>query len=185
MRANLSRKVVRFERMERGLSGGYTDLWEFGEQVASEYHERAPSAEDIRSIESELGYRLPAGYVALARNHNGGILRRNAHASPSPTTWAEDHVAITGIFAIGRTAPASLCGSNGQRLWLEEWGYPALGVYFADTPSAGHDLIALDYTVCGPNGEPSVVHVDQEVGYAATELANSFDAFIAGLVEAR
>ena len=169
--------------MEQGFSRGHTDLWELDEAVASEYHEQAPSAEDIRSIESELGYRLPAGYVALARSRNGGILRRNAHASPSPTTWAEDHVAITGIFAIGRTATASLCGSNGQRLWLEEWGYPALGVYFADTPSAGHDLIALDYRVCGPDGEPSVVHVDQEVGYAATELAKSFDAFIAGLVE--
>ena len=95
----------------------------------------------------------------------------------------EDHVAITGIFAIGRTAPASSCGSHGQLLWPEEWDYPALGVYFADTPCAGHDLIALDYRVRGPHGEPSVVHVDQEVGYAATELAKSFDDFRAGLVE--
>ena len=44
-------------------------------------------------------------------------------------------------------------------------------------------MIALDYRVCGPAGEPSVMYVDQEVGYAATELAKSFDGFIACLVE--
>lgn len=58
------------------------------------------------------------------------------------------------MFAIGDVAPFSLCGSFGQQLWLEEWGYPDLGVYFADTPSAGHDMLALDYPSCGPSGEP-------------------------------
>lgn len=162
---------------------GYAGLWDFDEVDGLGYHEAAPSDEDVQSIELELGYRLPAAYIDLARSHNGGLLRLNSHASPSPTTWAQDHVAVTGIFAIGRTAPLSLCGSNGQRLWLEEWGYPALGVYFADTPSAGHDMIALDYRTCGPEGEPSVVHVDQEVGYAVTQLAATFADFLAGLVE--
>ena len=90
-------------------------------------------------------FRLPAAYINLARRHNGRLLKRNAHPSPTPTTWASDHIPVTGIFAIGRTARSSLCGSFGQRLWLQEWGYPALGVYFADTLSAGHDMIALEY----------------------------------------
>jgi len=67
-------------------------------------------------------------------------------------------------------------------LWLDEWGYPDIGVYFADTPSAGHDMIALDYRACGRDGEPAVVHVDQEVGYVVTPLAPTFEDFIAGLV---
>ncbi len=60
---------------------------------------------------------------------------------------------------------------------------PPIGVYFADTPSAGHEMIALDYRACGPLGEPAVVHVDQELGYALMSLAVSLDAFLAGLVD--
>jgi hypothetical protein len=163
-------------------SDTYADLWAPGEAGASEYGEEPVSDETQRSVEAELGYHLPAAYVSQARTRNGGLLRRNAHPSRTPTTWAADHVAVSGIFAIGRTARSSLCGSFGQRLWLNEWGYPDLGVYFADTPSAGHDMIALDYRTCGPEGEPSVVHVDQEVGYVVTHLAPSFEDFIAGLV---
>lgn len=153
-----------------------------GEAGSSEYREPPLSERTLQSIEAELGVRLPAAYVSMARTHNGGLLKRNVHPSPAPTTWATDHVAVTGIFAIGRTVRASLCGALGQRLWLEEWGYPAIGVYFADTPSAGHDMIALDYRASGPAGEPSVVHVDQEVGYVVTPLARTFEDFIAGLV---
>jgi len=90
---------------------------------------------------------------------------------------------VTGIFAIGRTARSSLCGPFGQSLWVDEWGYPQLGFYFADTPSAGHDLVALDYRTRGPEGEPSVVHVDQEADYAVTQLAATFQEFISGLVK--
>jgi hypothetical protein len=43
-------------------------------------------------------------------------------------------------------------------------------------------MIALDYRTCGPDGEPSVVHVDQEVGYVVTLLARTFEDLIAGLV---
>lgn len=170
--------------VDRDFSGERNDLWAVdGFDESSDYHEATPSDELIQSIEAELGYRLPASYVDLARSHNGGLLRRNSYASPSPTTWADDHVAVTGIFAIGRTAPSSLCGAHGQRLWRREWGYPDLGVYFADTPSAGHDMIALDYRSCGPNGEPRVAHVDQEVGYVLTDLASTFGEFISGLVD--
>ncbi|GAB2663219.1 SMI1/KNR4 family protein [Nocardia goodfellowii] len=81
--------------------------------------------------------------------------------------------------AIGRTATFSLSGEMGSRFWLEEWGYPDIGIYFADCPSAGHDMIALDYR----NGdEPSVVHVDQAVGYRITTLAPDFATFVHGLV---
>jgi hypothetical protein len=43
-------------------------------------------------------------------------------------------------------------------------------------------MIALDYRACGPDGEPTVVHVDQEVDYIVTLLAPTFEDFIAGLV---
>ena len=82
------------------------------------------------------------------------------------------------LAAIGRTADFSLCGAAGSAFWTAEWGYPDIGVYLADCPSAGHDMIALDYRA---PGEPPVVHVDQEWDYRITTLAPNFETFVAGL----
>jgi len=30
-----------------------------------------------------------------------------------------------------------------------DWGYPDIGVAICDTPSAGHEMIFLDYRECG------------------------------------
>ncbi|MGN9918475.1 hypothetical protein [Micromonospora palomenae] len=55
--------------------------------------------------------QLPATYVDLSRRHNGGFLARDAHSAPSRTSWAEDHVGVYALAAIGRTAPpATLAG---------------------------------------------------------------------------
>ena len=43
-------------------------------------------------------------------------------------------------------------------------------------------MIFLDYRECGPSGEPKVVHIDQEMDYEITFLADSFEEFIRGLV---
>src|SRR5699024_6214462 len=51
-----------------------------------------------------------------------------------------------------------------------------------DCPSAGHDMIFLDYRECGAQGEPKVVHIDQECDYKITHLADCFEEFIRGLV---
>jgi hypothetical protein len=134
--------------------------------------------EVLRTVEAQLGLRLPEAYVALARGHNGGYFAHSAHPAPRRTTWADDHVGVVSLAAIGRTARFSLCGELGSAFWIAEWGYPDIGVYMADCPSAGHDMIALDYR---RPGEPAVVHVDQEWDYQITVLAPDFEAFIRGL----
>jgi hypothetical protein len=148
-----------------------------------EYVEPAPSDQLVASIEAEIGYRLPDAYIALARTRNGGLLARGAHPTAEPTGWAADHVAVTGIYAIGRTSRYSLCGELGATFMREEWGYPGWGIGIADTPTAGHEQIMLDYRGCGPVGEPQVVYVDQEADYQVTIIAPDFASFVHGLVD--
>ena len=79
---------------------------------------------------------------------------------------------------VGREKEYSLCGALGSQFMIDEWEYPAIGVAICDTPSAGHDMVFLDYRECGPNGEPCVVHVDQERNYDITKLADNFEEFV-------
>lgn len=138
--------------------------------------------EMILSIEQELGYKLPQSYIALMETRNGGVPVNTNFPTTEATSWAEDHIAITSIMGIGREKTYSLGGDLGSRFMIEEWGYPDIGIVICDCPSAGHDVVMLDYRFCGPDGEPSVVHVDQEGDYEITYLAHSFEAFVRGLV---
>ena len=98
------------------------------------------------------------------------------------TGWADDHIAITSIAGIGYDKRNSLCDDLGSQFMIDEREYPAIGVVVADCPSAGHDLVMLDYRACGPEGEPAVVHIDQENDYHTTLLSPSFEAFVRVLV---
>jgi len=161
----------------------FSSFWETADYAICEYVDTSPNAEVIAEVERRLGYKLPAAYVALAAHQNGGMPLKTAHRTDSATSWAQGHVAITGIYSIGWDKANSLCGTFGSQFWIEEWGYPDIGVYFADCPSAGHDMFCLDYRSCGPAGEPSVVHVDQEFDFKVTIVAPSFEAFIRSLQE--
>ena len=158
-----------------------TNFWDDNWYALKEFVSEPPSDELIASVEEELGYKLPAAYIWLMKQHNGGIPVNTCYPCDEPTCWADDHVAITGIFGIGREKSCSLCGELGSQFMIAEWEYPAIGVAICDCPSAGHDMIFLDYRACGPQGEPAVVHVDQENDYKITHLADSFEEFIRGL----
>ena len=56
----------------------------------------------VASVERELGHRLPKSYVELMSVQNGGTPNHTCHATAEKTSWAVDHVAITGISAIDR-----------------------------------------------------------------------------------
>lgn len=136
--------------------------------------------------EERLGYRLPAAYTRLLRSRNGGEPVNACFPTASPTTWAADHVAITAIKGLGGD-----WGIDSERFGTRhavESGYPPIGVAVGECPSAGHDMIMLDYRRCGPQGEPEVVHVDTGEGDGApriTFLAVDFAAFLEGLVHER
>jgi len=154
----------------------------------SEYADKnhvSPPFDDamIAELEQELGYKLPASYINLMRTQNGGCSARTAFPTDEATSWSEDHIEITSILGIGKKKSYSIGGDMGSRFMIEEWGYPDLGIMICDCPSAGHDIVMLDYRFCGPEGEPCVVHIDQESDYEITYLAPNFEAFIRGLVD--
>jgi hypothetical protein len=162
----------------------FSNFWDDDEYALKEYVGDTVVAAAIESIERELGYKLPAAYIEMIKQHNGGMPKLTCFPTTESTSWAEDHVAITGIWGIDRKKSYSLCGDMGSKFMIDEWGYPQTGIYICDCPSAGHDLILLDYSNCGVNGEPEVVHVDQESDYKKTWLAKDFETFIRGLVHA-
>lgn len=160
----------------------FTDFWNDSDYAKKDYIEEAPTDELIAEIEKELGYKLPDSYIWLMKQHNGGLPTKTAFPTSIPTSWADDHIAITGIMGIGRKKIYSICGELGSQFMVDEWGYPTIGVALCDCPSAGHDMVFLDYRECGTQAEPKVVHIDQEGDYEITPLADNFEDFIRGLV---
>jgi hypothetical protein len=129
----------------------------------------------VRAAEQALGYKLPATYLDLLRDRNGGLpLRRCAPVG-------RGKVEITGLFGVGGWYGVDN-PDRGSRAMIREWGYPDSGVVIAPTPSGGHDAVMLDYSECGPAGEPRVVHVGSEGGRPdVTVLAPDFASFVAAL----
>jgi hypothetical protein len=158
-------------------------FWEDSSYARETYVDVPVTPSLVADIEAALGVRLPASYVRLMKSQNGGIPAKTCFPTAKATSWAEDHVAISGISGIGRGKPHSLCGEAGSEFMQSEWGYPKIGICICDCPSAGHDMVMLDYRECGPEGEPRVVHVDQECDYAITFLATDFESFVRGLVD--
>jgi hypothetical protein len=78
----------------------FAGFWDDDEYALKEYVSNPASDGQIESIQEELGYKLPGSYVQLMKLHNGGMPRKNCFRTDEPTSWAKDHVAITGIFGI-------------------------------------------------------------------------------------
>ena len=160
----------------------FTGFWNDEEYYMKEYVGAPATEEQFAEAEKTLGYKLPDSYKWLMKRHNGGAPVNSCHPTDTPTSWAEDNVAITCIFGVDPSKAYSLTGELGSKFMIEEWGYPDIGIAICDCPSAGHDMIFLDYRDCGPDGEPEVVHIDQEGDYEITYVADDFESFIRGLV---
>ena len=148
----------------------FENFWRDSKYAIKQYVSESITDEIINKTESELGYKLPESYIFLMKQHNGGIPHNKGYLCPNGKI-----IEIEGILGIGDEKPNSLCGELGSKFLMEEWGYPNRGIAICTTPSGGHDMIFLDYTECGPKGEPKVVHVDQEKNYKITFVANNFE----------
>jgi hypothetical protein len=158
----------------------FQSFWDNSEYAKEKYICEPFTEEVLYEIQHELGYKLPDSYIRFMSFQNGGIPICTIFRTSEPTSSADDYFVISGIHGIGREKEYSLCGDLGSQFMIDEWEYPEIGVYISDCPSAGHELVALDYRKNGPNGEPEVVHVydDHEI----TFLANNFEEFVYGLM---
>lgn len=159
------------------------DLWNDSQYSRENYVGEYPTDEMIAEVEAAIGgYKLPESYIELMRIQNGGDLNRDFVILGDDSRFADGMCWVSGIMGIGFDKTYALCGDLGSNFMKEEWGYPDIGVCFADTPSAGHEMYMFDYRECGKNGVPKVVHVDQEGDYCITVVANTFEEFIKSLV---
>lgn len=158
----------------------FTGFWEESAYARDYYGCGRLTPAVLAEAENTLGYKLPESYIWLMNRHNGGVPVNRAFPTETPTSWADSHMAIEGIYGIGQNVRGSIV--DGTRLMIEGWGYPDIGPAICDCPSGGHDEVFLDYRECGSRGEPKVVLVDQEDDYSITPLADTFEAFIRGLV---
>jgi hypothetical protein len=129
----------------------------------------------IADAEAALGFTLPASYLRVLWLRNGGYPVRCRFPTAAPTSWAPDHIQITTLFGVW---PGS--GLLASRRLIRARNLPAVGIVIADTPSGCGDAVMLDYSQCGPTGEPRVVYAEPDVR-AVTELAPTFEAFVRGL----
>ena len=154
----------------------WNGFWNDVDYAFESYIGKPVTDKEIKDTEADLGYTLPASYIELLKNHNGGVLNKNCFINNNG-----DCVYVTGIYGIDRDKKYSLLGEMGNEFWISKWEYPPIGIVVADTISGGHDMICLDYRECGPTGEPKVVRVDQEGDYSITLLADNFGDFIKNL----
>lgn len=137
--------------------------------------------EMVRNAEKELGYKLPKSYIELLRVKNGGSPALSCFPTKEPTGWAPDHVEVMCIYGIG--GEDGIDTESGSSYLIGEWGYPDVGVVIGMTPSAGDEAIMLDYSQCGPQGEPRVIYVDVETKDGKPHvvvLAENFEEFLQG-----
>lgn len=150
------------------------ELWYEGE--ASKEYECGPlDDEKIKETEEQLGFKLPESYKYLMKKHNGGLLQKNYLAIKNTDGFND----LDGIYGIGE-GYKSINYMNSDRADFEE-----NLLYICDSNS-GHTNIYLDYSECGPQGEPSVVGFDNEsLFYEEKEkpfyLAKNFEDFISRL----
>ena len=127
-----------------------SDFWEPGEYADEQYvgEPFTRTADCVDRVERDTrGSRFPRSLrCADAYSEWRNINETPAIACPNLLHGLRDHVAeLEGIHGIGSEKDCSLCGVTGSKFWMEEWGYPPIGIYFGDCPSAKsrYDLSGL------------------------------------------
>jgi len=153
------------------------------EQIAASFwdpeieHLRLPPLTDelVVSAERQLGVTLPFDLLHLLRIQNGGVIADTWDACPADTNfYADDHVPFEHLYGIGPAGQAETMTLLDTPYLVEEWELPSPVVLLS---GQGHYWLALDYRGCGPEGNPPVVWIHNEMNHELP-LAPDFRAFV-------
>ena len=159
----------------------FSDFWHDIKESERRYECTKPDMRLIRSVEEELGFKLPESFIELMKMHNGGMLNRCWYPIRFPAETYCDYIQITHFLGIGREAPYSLCGRFGSAFLLEgRDGLTGAGVAFANCISPSRGLLLLDYRNSKEGGEPCVTFVNSQTGEESV-VATNFEIFIRSL----
>ena len=159
----------------------FSDFWHDIKESERHYESAKPDLRAIRSVQEELGFRLPDTYVELMKMHNGGMVNRCWYPINFPAETYSDYIQITHLLGIGRDANYSLCGRFGSRFLLEGKGdLEKAGVAFANCISPSRAILILDYRTSGNDGEPCVTYINSQT-HEETVIAPNFEIFVRGL----
>ncbi len=159
----------------------FSDFWHDIKESERRYEGAKPDLRVIRSVQDELGFKLPDTYIELMKMHNGGMVNRCWYPISFPAETYADYIQITHLLGIGREANYSLCGRFGSKFLLEGKGeIETAGIAFANCISPSRAILLLDYRTSGSEGEPCVTYVNSSTG-DETVIAPNFEIFVRGL----
>lgn len=142
-------------------------IWN-NEEVLDEYELPEITNEEIEKVEKLLGVKLPASYVNLMREKNGGTLSYNIFPSKKVE---DDFLMLDYLLGIGMED-----GIGETPYMIEEWELPSDIILLSGD---GHSWVVLDYrNYSGDN--PPISFIDVEVN-KDIKIANSFEEFISKL----
>lgn len=133
--------------------------------------------ETIKKTEEQLGFKLPESYIYLMKKHNGGLLRKNYLAIKNTDGFND----LDGIYGIGEK------NYSVNRQNEDKYDHEENLISICDSNS-GHVSIYLDYSECGPQGEPRVIAIDNETSAVDPDekpwiLAENFEDFVSRLCD--
>ena len=130
--------------------------------------------EMVKKTEEQLGFKLPESYIYLMKKHNGGLLQKNYLAMKNTDGFWD----LEGIYGIG-DKNYSINHQNKDK---------EANLISICSSNSGHSNIYLDYNECGPQGEPRVISIDNELSMEDLNekpyvLAKNFEDFISRLCD--
>ncbi|MBO5349839.1 MAG: SMI1/KNR4 family protein [Clostridia bacterium] len=145
----------------------FNKLFDNESEFAKKYKQEKLTDNRIKEVEEFLGYKLPKSYIELLKVQNGGYINKKHEIC-----W------LTAIYGIGANDKSFYGLEEEFKLWIDEWGYPDIGIPFGETQSGGHDMYFMDYSSVDERGEPRIVRIDNEDNNARYLVANNFEEFI-------
>ncbi|MGI6153973.1 MAG: SMI1/KNR4 family protein [Christensenellaceae bacterium] len=119
-----------------------------------QFVEPQPTDAEIAECEKRIGFKLPLAYIELMKQtQNGGLLAKNTIQQNDENGNTVRTLTCTYLWAIGE----NLYSMEERKQFSGLKNLPDIGIYFAENQGARRtERFALDYSSCGPDGEPCV-----------------------------